>query len=130
MSVENQVLELLRSKEWVYVDDFEILFPPKTEGHQSFMQRLRGLRKLGYVIDKRKKENCPHTFEYRLVNFRLPDANREFQMKNRSKMFRHDLCHLRPEPPRDEHSEALAHNNLAQETKINEASGQREFAKI
>lgn len=56
MSVENQVLELLRSKEWVYVDDFEKLFPKGIEGHQSFMQRLRGLRELGYIIDKRKKK--------------------------------------------------------------------------
>lgn len=67
MSVKDEVLFLLRDKDWVSVEDFEKLFPPKTEGHLSWGQRLRELRTDGYRIIKRKKEDCKHTFEYHLV---------------------------------------------------------------
>ena len=68
MSVKSQVLDLLKSKEWVSVEDFERIFPSKTEGHLSWGQRMRSLREDGLVITKRKKANCPHTFEYKLLN--------------------------------------------------------------
>jgi hypothetical protein len=72
MSVKSEVLNLLREKEWVSVEDFELLFPPKTEGHISWGQRLRELRTDGYIIIKRRKENCKHTFEYHLVSYTPP----------------------------------------------------------
>ena len=67
MSVKDEVLFLLRDRDWVYVEDLERLFPPKTEGHLSWGQRLRQLRTEGHRIIKRKKENFKHTWEYRLV---------------------------------------------------------------
>jgi hypothetical protein len=70
MSVEIKVLALLNNKEWVSAEDFELVFPPKTEGHLSWPQRLRGLRKLGYRIIKRRK--YVHTFEYHLIQ---PEQN-------------------------------------------------------
>jgi hypothetical protein len=66
MSVKDEVLFLLRDRDWVYVKDFETLFPAGVEGHQSWPQRLRELRKEGYRIIKRRKANCKHTFEYKL----------------------------------------------------------------
>jgi len=65
-SVKSKVLDLLKSKEWVYCDDFEKIFPPKTEGHLSWAQRLRELRSEGFIITKRPKINCKHTWEYSL----------------------------------------------------------------
>ena len=82
MSVKSQVLELLKSKVWVSCDDFERLFPPKTEGHLSWAQRMRELRTEGFVIHKRPKENCKHTWEYSLIQgqplFVLPTGQMRF----------------------------------------------------
>lgn len=66
-NVTDKVLDLFRSKEWICVEDFECLFPPKTEGHMSWGQRKRDLHKK-YTIIKRKKANCPHTWEYSLTD--------------------------------------------------------------
>jgi hypothetical protein len=44
----------------------ELLFPPGTEGHLSWSQRLRSLREDGYTIEKRLKDGSKHTFEYHL----------------------------------------------------------------
>ena len=65
-TVKDKVLALLKSKEWVSIEDFEKLFPPKTEGHMSWGQRKRDLHKI-YKIIKRKKFGCPHTWEYHLI---------------------------------------------------------------
>ena len=67
MSVKSQVLELMQHKEWVSIEDMEILFPKKVEGHQSWSQRMRSLREKGYKVIKRKKADCPHTWEYHLI---------------------------------------------------------------
>ena len=66
-SVKDQVFSLMQQKEWVSVEDFEQIFPAKTEGHQSWPQRMRDLRIEGYRIIKRKKANCLHTWEYHLI---------------------------------------------------------------
>ena len=71
MTVKDQVFNLMKNKEWVSVEDFERIFPVKTEGHQSYGQRMRSLREEGYTIIKRKKANCPHTWEFHLV---LPES--------------------------------------------------------
>lgn len=98
MSVKDEVLFLLRDRDWVSVEDFEKLFPPKTEGHISWGQRLRQLRSEGYRIIKRRKTDCKHTFEY----------------------------HLQPnELPHTEHEEITARNNLITETRINEQAVSR-----
>jgi hypothetical protein len=68
MSVKSQVLELLKSKEWVNASDFERVFPPRTEGHLSWGQRMRELRAEGFVISKRLKAETKHTFEYKLLH--------------------------------------------------------------
>ena len=68
LSVSDIVLDLFKRKKWVCVEDFEQLFPPKTEGHMSWGQRKRDLHKK-YTIIKRKKANCPHTWEYCLTDF-------------------------------------------------------------
>lgn len=67
MPVKTRVLELLQSKDWVSCEDFERLFPPKTEGHLSWGQRMRELRAEGCRIDKRLKIGCSHTWEYSLI---------------------------------------------------------------
>jgi hypothetical protein len=97
ISVKDEVLALLRSKEWVSVDDFERIFPPKTEGHLSWGQRKRELHK-EYTILKRRKENCKNTWEYHLVE---------------------------NEPPRTELEEMTAQANLTEETRINEKAVDR-----
>jgi len=77
MSVKSQILSLLICKEWVDVSHFEILFPPGTEGHQSWPQRLRELREDGYQIDKRLKAGSQHTYEYRLHRAEKPPLTTE-----------------------------------------------------
>jgi len=71
MNVKAKVLEILRSKEWVSVEDFEREFPPRTEGHMSWGQRKRELHK-EFVIEKRKKAGCTHTWEYHLIESKSP----------------------------------------------------------
>ena len=92
MSVKDDVLFLLRSKEWVYAGDCERLFPPGTEGHLSWPQRMRQLRAEGHRIIKRKKAGTKHTFEYKLLS---------------------------GEPPLPEHESAIARDNLLRETEVN-----------
>lgn len=67
MSVKDQVLSLLQCKEWVSCAEMELLFPPGTEGHLSWSQRLRSLREDGLTIEKRLKAGSKHTWEYHLV---------------------------------------------------------------
>ncbi len=93
MSVKSDVLDLLKNKAWCSPEDFEKLFPVKTEGHLSYLQRLRELRSDGYKIIKRIKENCKHTFEYSLIE---------------------------PEPPRTEQEEITARANFLNEDRINQ----------
>lgn len=102
MSVKNEVLFLLRNKDWVDVSDFERLFPPGTQGHMSYGQRLRELRSEGHIIIKRLKLNSMHTFEYHLVT---------------------------EEPPRSANEQSLADNFHKQEEDINTkwANRQRVF---
>jgi hypothetical protein len=78
MSVKDEVLYLLRDRDWVSCEDFELLFPPKTEGHLSWGQRLRQLRTEGYKIIKRRKYG--HTFEYHLQTEK--DTELESQLRH------------------------------------------------
>ena len=99
MSVKDEVLFLLRDRDWVSVEDFEKIFPPKAEGHLSWGQRLRQLRSEGYKIIKRKKTDCKHTYEYKLVT-----------------------------EPRTEPESIIIRDNLAREKVINNKATQMEMA--
>jgi hypothetical protein len=92
ISVEDKVLAILKQKVWVGSDEIEALFPKGEPGHFSWPQRLRGLREQGYTINRRIKAGTKNLSEWHL-----------------------EL----PEPPRDEQSEMVAENNLAQETAVN-----------
>lgn len=79
MSVKSEVLDLLQRKAWVSVSDFESIFPPGTEGHLSWGQRMRELRAEGMRIDKRLKVGSKHTFEYSLIK---PEERKVFEERN------------------------------------------------
>lgn len=69
LSVSDIVLGMLKSKEWVGADEFERRFPEKVEGHRSWGQRLRDLRKSehgGYTIIYRTKAGTKHLTEWHL----------------------------------------------------------------
>jgi len=69
LSVSDIVLAILKSKEWVGADEFERRFPEKVEGHRSWGQRLRDLRKSehgGYTIIYRTKAGTKHLTEWHL----------------------------------------------------------------
>ena len=92
MSVESQVLNLLKSKEWISNSEIEDTFPKGTKGHYSWPQRLRGLRDKGYIIKRRIKSGTKNLSEWHLEEPKLPDTPQE---------------------------EIIRHNNLIQEEKIN-----------
>ena len=69
MTVQEQVLAILKSKEWVGSNEIELLFPQGVEGHYSWPQRLRGLREAkngGYTIIPRTKVGTKHLTEWHL----------------------------------------------------------------
>lgn len=67
ISVEDKVLELLHSKQWVSSEEIEKAFPPKAPGHFSWPQRLRGLRDKGYTVERRIKEGTKNLSEWHLT---------------------------------------------------------------
>lgn len=95
LSVSDKILAILKSKVWVGSDEIELLFPKGEPGHFSWPQRLRGLRELqngGYTITHRIKAGTKNLTEWHI-----------------------EL----PEPARSELENAVAENNLAQETATN-----------
>ena len=69
ISVSDKVLAMLKAKEWVGADELERMFPEKVEGHRSWGQRLRDLRKPehgGYEIIYRTKAGTKHLTEWHL----------------------------------------------------------------
>ena len=69
MAVQDKVLAMLKSKEWVGADELEAAFPPKIKGHRSWGQRLRDLRLLkygGYDIIYRTKKGTNHLTEWHI----------------------------------------------------------------
>jgi len=66
ISVEDKVLAILKSAEWVGSDQIEALFPKGEPGHFSWPQRLRGLRDQGFVITRRIRQGTKNLSEWHL----------------------------------------------------------------
>lgn len=70
ISVEDKVLVILKSNDWVGSDEIEKIFPAGEPGHFSWPQRLRGLREPqngGYTIEHRIKVGTKNLSEWHLV---------------------------------------------------------------
>jgi len=66
ISVEDKVLAILKSAEWVGSDEIELRFLKGEPGHFSWPQRLRGLRDRGYTINRRIRKNTKNLSEWHL----------------------------------------------------------------
>lgn len=133
-SVEDKVLAILKSNDWVASNEIEKLFPAGEPGHFSWPQRLRGLRDKGFTIDRRIKQGTKNLSEWHLT---LPNApktastlaetaqggdlepNSIANAPKASNAVAVPQIEKSREPAKDELSEMVSQGNLTRESKIN-----------